>query len=104
MISHPHRNTFLTTHHILPKVRCSSPKKMNLPSNKLRLWRDRHSAFHYMFFNFTLNEIVYDMNYYWYKHKDTKHWKLLFRDLPLLQIVRLLERTIKIKSSLKSRL
>lgn len=44
------------------------------------------------------------MNYYWYKHKDTKHWKLLFRDLPLLEVVRLLERTIKIKSSLKGRL
>lgn len=97
---HPKRDTFLTRHHILPRHR----KGKSIPSNTLKLWRDRHDAVHFLFGNQTLNEIVYDMNYYWYKHKDTKHWKLLFRDLPLLEVVRLLERTIKIKSSLKGRL
>jgi len=93
----------MTTHHIYPKVRCSSHKKMNCPSNKLRLWRDKHSAFHNIFFNHSFDEIVYDMHRYWYKHRETPQWKLLFKNLPLLEVVRLIERTIAIKASLKGK-
>lgn len=99
-IKHPFRKTFMTTHHICPKARCSSLKRMNHPSNKIRLWRDKHSAYHYIFGNQTFDEIVYSMSVYYHGYSNTDAWNLLFKDMPLLQVVRLIERTIKIKCML----
>jgi len=98
-IQHPKRATHLSRHHILSRNR----KGKSVPSNCLKLWRDRHTAFHFLFGNQTLDEIMYTMSFYYGRHRHSKEWKLLFRNLSLLEVVRLIERTSKIKHSLKKR-
>ena len=52
-----------TKHHLIPKERV---KLHNIPENEvdrdynrvLMLWRDRHDAFHILFHNMTLGEII----------------------------------------------
>lgn len=99
MILHPHRKTFLTTHHIVNRLHGGK----STPDNSLKLWRDRHNNFHFIFGNKSIDEIMYNMNFYHYHYHRTSAWKLLFGRLPLLEVVRLLERTMKIKRSLKKR-
>lgn len=96
-IKHPHRETTLSRHHILNKIRGGTM----CPKNILRLWRDKHNCWHYIFKDRTIDEIMYTMSTYYDHYSQTDEWRVLFKDLPLLQIVRLLERTMKIKRSLK---
>jgi hypothetical protein len=98
-IKHPHRNTFLTRHHDLARVR----RGKSVPSNCIKLWRDKHSSFHYIFGNQTFKEIIFTLDIYYTAYSHTKEWKLIFRNLTLLEVVRLIERTSKIKHSLKKR-
>ena len=96
---HPHRNTHLSRHHILSRSR----KGKSLPSNTLMLWRDRHDAFHHIFGNLTLDEIKFDIIGFYRHYQWTHSWEILFHNLTLQEVVRLLERTSKIKHSLKKR-
>lgn len=95
MIQHPFRNTFLTKHHILAKIRGGVGSKRNL----IKLWRDKHNAYHIIFHNDTFREALAKLNIYYKKHKYSKEWKLLFKDLTIDEIRKLLQRVIKIKKS-----
>jgi len=96
-IKHPHRDTHLSRHHICNKIRGGTM----CPKNILRLWRDKHNYWHQIFKDRTIDEIMYNMGFYHYHHGQTEAWKFLFKNLPLLEVVRLLERTMKIKRSIK---
>ena len=93
-IIHPFRDTFLSRHHMLPKVR--KLKGSGRPENILMLWRDRHNVFHEIFGNFTFMEIISNWNKF-QKHWGTKKWKFLFHDLSEKEARNLLKRTYRMK-------
>jgi hypothetical protein len=50
----------LTKHHLVPKVRRSDYKKKKVLDihRTLKLWDDKHSAWHFLFKTMTLQEII----------------------------------------------
>lgn len=94
-IKHPFRDTELTRHHIVNKIRGGKSK----PSNLLNLWRDRHTAFHHLFHNYSIPEIIN----HWQMYKDCTEkweWKLLFHNLTFEECKKLLQRVNRIKRKL----
>jgi len=55
---HPFRNTYMSNHHTIPK----SIERKKIPKNEkcylIKIWRDKHDAFHILYHNLTLNEII----------------------------------------------
>ena len=96
---HPHRDTFLTKHHLLPKSR--KLKHFSRPHNLLNIWWDRHMVWHQIFLNYTIHEII--QNWYKFKsHFNTKKWKILFHNLDFEDSKKLLIRLVRIKRRQKS--
>ena len=91
-IQHPFRDTFLTRHHIINKKNSGKTK----PDNILMLWRDKHTAFHDLFKNSSLREIIQNWNRY--QLSTTRwQWKLVFHNLTFEEAKKLLQRVWKIK-------
>lgn len=100
MTKHPHRDTFLSKHHLLPKVR--KLKGYARPYNILMLWRDKHTVWHIIFQNYTLREILNN----WYKfdkYFETHLWKFLFHNLSPNESKNVLKRIARIKRNHKKR-
>lgn len=102
---HPRRNTFMTVHHLVAKTRNGTRK----PSNCLRLWRDRHTAYHLLFNNDTLDEIISKLTqhpckfteYVITNKKRYQAYELLFRNKHVSEIIEILKRVRRIKKKLK---
>lgn len=99
---HYARNTYLTKHHILAKKRGGTLA----PYNTLRLWRDKHDAWHSVFGSLNLDEIINGL-YCQYRTlmrtSQTKQWQFLFKGKTIPEVIALLKRTRKIKRSLKKK-
>lgn len=88
-IEHPFRETILTRHHLIPKIRAE--KNTHKKRNILMLWRDRHNAWHSIFKVYTFKEIL--ENWYKFKHSyKNKNWESLFHDLSFDEAKKLLVR------------
>lgn len=97
-VRHPFRDTFLTTHHLKPKIRLL-PHTYS-PQNKLKLWRDRHNLWHKWFKVLTLREIINQWDSF-RMYYNTPEWKLLFHDLSFREANKLLKRVARIKRHTK---
>lgn len=100
-IRHPFRKTHLTKHHLHAKQRGGDLS----PCNTLRLWRDKHDAWHFVFGNLNLSEIIHNLyarHSILIKTSHTKQWKFLFKDKPIKKVIALLKRVRKFKRSLKT--
>jgi ubiquinone biosynthesis protein Coq4 len=96
-VLHPFRNTFLTKHHLYPKSR--KLKQSYDPKFMLKLWRDKHDCFHFIFLNATIDEIISE----WYKYKrlyKSNAWKFLFNNLDFDESRKLLARMLRIKQKM----
>jgi hypothetical protein len=101
---HPFRDTFMTVHHLRAKTRGGVKK----PNNSLRIWRDKHTAWHILFHNDTLDEIISKMSMNLYKFtryilEDDKRYqayRLLWRNQPLVHVLQILKRLRRIKKNL----
>lgn len=90
----------ISIHHLVPRQRMKIYYGIcfNMPKNKIRLWRLRHDAWHVLFGNKTLNEVI---NYlgqktttiYGYKSIT---WKIVFGEKTNRQARRLLVRVRRI--------
>jgi hypothetical protein len=96
---HPKRKTHLSRHHIISRHRGGK----STPSNCIKLFYDRHCCWHYIFGHATFTEAVADIKRYHFHYGHKSEWKMLFHELSLPEVVRLIERTSKIKHSLKKR-
>lgn len=99
---HPTRKTYLSKHHLLPKQRGGHLS----PCNTLRLWRDKHDAWHYVFGQLNLDEIIHALFARYrtvIKTSKTKQWKFLFKGKSIKKVIALLKRIRKIKRSLKKK-
>lgn len=72
----------LSVHHLIPKKRLRDYYGLFfcLPNNKLRLWRVKHNAWHKLFKNRTINEIIKHLrnrNHLIWGYKK-KYWRILF--------------------------
>lgn len=56
--SHPKTGHCLSRHHLIPKSRKKDQKKIREIKYVLKLWRDRHNYWHFLFKNMTLDEII----------------------------------------------
>lgn len=103
---HPFRNTYMTVHHLKAKARGGTRK----PSNSLRIWRDRHTAYHILFHNDTLDEIISKLvsnpckftTNVLANDKRYQAYRLLWRNQPVTHIVKVLKRLSRIKKNLKN--
>lgn len=92
MIQHPFRDTFLSKHHIINKIRGGKTR----PNNILMLWRDKHSAFHFLFSDLSLSQILQRWNFY-EKYVNTYQWKLVFNSKDFNYCKDVLKRVNRIK-------
>ncbi len=88
---------YMSKHHLIPKhrLRIYYGETFRMPHNRLRLWRVRHDAWHTLFGNKTINEIIRylggrvdGIRYY-----RKKPWQTLFKDLSAKSAKKLLIRT-----------
>lgn len=96
LIWHRSRDTYMSKHHLVPKCLGGSKKSHNL----LRLWRDKHDAWHRIFENQTISEIIPVLIHGRKnigKWVGTSHWKLLFGDKNLIEVYLLLTKLQQIK-------
>jgi len=59
----PHKNEHTTRHHLIPRQRVKLKTVHEDHSKKsteriLNLWRDKHSAWHFLFHNLSIEEII----------------------------------------------
>ena len=97
MVNHPFRDTFLTKHHIRPKIRGG----ILSPDNTLKIWYDKHQAYHRLFGTLVLDEIIS-----WLKrdvYYSVQDWTIVFGSKTPVEAVSLLIRVRRIKRSLKHR-
>lgn len=74
----------ISVHHLVPRFRIKTfyGTSFHMPNNTIRLWRLRHDAWHVLFDNKSLNEVIRYLN----KKKENIYgymgpaWKLLFRE------------------------
>lgn len=93
---HPFRYTYLTRHHILPRERQGTSQ----PHNILRLWADKHHAWHQIFNSRTIYEILQRFDLYRFYIKRPQ-WKMIFGDKSMDECRALLYRVARIKRTLK---
>jgi hypothetical protein len=94
-IRHPQYGQ-LTNHHLIPRCRIKSyyGTSFTLPRNYIKLWRFRHDAWHVLFENKTLNEVIR----YLKKKKSRTYgyrgdaWSVLFRKKTWAEALALLKR------------
>lgn len=86
----------LTKHHLIPKQRLKQFYGKGFPMNNniIRLWRFRHDAWHVLFRQMTLNEVIdyltrKNTNAYGY---GTSVWQVLFHTLTPTEAIALLVR------------
>jgi hypothetical protein len=92
----------MSIHHLVPRVRISLyyGTSFHMPKNRLRLWRVKHDAWHALFHNKSLNEII---RYLSSSRTQTisvyrgPAWSILFRNKTPAQAKRLLKRLRRIK-------
>ncbi len=88
-----------TVHHLIPRARLKDyyGTSFKMPRNRLKLWELKHSAWHVLFKNKTINEVIAYLRQkgqpYGY-HGDA--WKLLFKNKTKKQAARLLVRLRRI--------
>lgn len=97
-VQHPKRNTTLTRHHILAKSRGGKSS----PSNLLKLWADRHAAWHNCFGHRTIGEILFNFHLC-YSLRNPVKWKLVFGNKSYDDCMALLLRVSLFKHNLKRR-
>jgi hypothetical protein len=98
-IPHPHRDTFLSKHHILAVSRKGTKK----PSNILVIWYDKHCAWHKLFGLMTISEIINVIKSPKWFLFDSKRdaWEMLFGLKSKWEVVGLLRRTQRAKLAQK---
>lgn len=96
---HPFRNTFIVKHMILPRERGGILQ----PHNILKMWEDRHRAWHRAFKDRTIPEIILDLPIYSRYNNMGPDWKEVFGGKTRDQAIEFLERIYLIKSALKRR-
>ena len=98
-VLHPFKKgVFLTRHHIVNR----SKHGTSVPSNILKIWSDRHVAFHEIFSSHTINRII--DNFYLFRfYRKRPQWKLLFGDKTDDEIIKVLKRLSRMKKSIKHR-
>lgn len=62
-MKHSRKRSYLSNHHLVPKERVHDHTQhldfSHIEESRiLRLWRDKHDAFHLLFHNLTLEEII----------------------------------------------
>ena len=92
MIKHPNRDTFLSKHHIVNKIKGGKTK----PRNIIMLWRDKHTVFHIIFQSYSLKEILNKWNSF-DKYFETHLWKLVFNNNDPDYCKDVIKRIIRIK-------
>jgi hypothetical protein len=99
-MKHPFRETFMTRHHSVPISRMPHKEKLFL----LRIWRDKHNAFHVLYRNLTFGEIIVltKVNMKWggtvlEKWYSARAWKALWGNKSKKQVYDILQRTRKMK-------
>lgn len=97
-IKHPFRDTFLTRHHITAKFYGGTGH----PSNILKLWEDKHRAWHQIFGLHKLPHII--DNFYLFRFYNKRpQWKLIFGNRTDFACMSLLRRVLRMKNSLKKK-
>lgn len=100
LIWHHSRDTYMSKHHLVPKSKGGCKRQHNL----LRLWRDKHDSFHFIFGNATLTEILSILLYGKRnigKWVGTAHWVLLFGNKNCVEVYALLVRVQRMKNRLR---
>jgi hypothetical protein len=82
----------ITKHHILPKSRKGTNEKMNI----MRLYSDKHVAWHEMFGLFTIYEIL-QTNILMTLYPDSRNYKVVFGDKNHWHAERVLKRYLQKK-------
>lgn len=89
----------LTRHHLHPKVRGGPMVAKNI----LRLWDYKHRAWHCVFFNLNLSEILFRIDKFYMTRTKTNHWRVLFKEKQLWEVKQILLRVKRIKKQIKKR-
>ena len=99
MIKHKTRDTYMSRHHLIPKIRGGTYSKRNI----LNLWRDRHNLWHNIFADLTLDEIIKMLDKGRYANEVVKniYWKQLFKNKNAKQAQLILIRIKRIKKHLR---
>lgn len=100
LIWHHSRDTYMSKHHLVPKSKGGCKREHNL----LRLWRDKHDAWHNLFSNHVLSDILEILLHGKYnigKHIGSKNWVLLFGNKNIVEVYALLKRVQRMKNRLR---
>lgn len=99
MIKHKTRETYMSRHHLIPKIRGGTYSKKNL----LHLWRDRHNLWHNIFSVLTIHEIINLLDKGRYAREIVKnvYWKQLFKEKSARDVQLILIRIRRIKKHLR---
>ncbi len=97
---HP-KNTddFLSRHHCYPLARLSSnnPPKVKHRHLTIKLWRSRHTNWHLLFHNATIDEVIYRLS--WDRHIYSNQWYSKVFKCDRLKASEILKRLKQIKTS-----
>jgi hypothetical protein len=99
---HPSRPTVSSRHHLLAKSRGGTLS----PINTLDIWRDKHDAWHRIFHNYNLDEIIAMLNCRrnpFTKRFGDDSWDTLFYRKSPDAVLAILVRLRRIKRSLRKR-
>lgn len=94
----------MSRHHWTPKSRypdAMSKLGSNIQRNISWLHNEKHNAWHRMFHNFTLFEVIVTLNTVGelLMSNKRKDWNIVFKDRNVYQAKKLLERMLRIKQS-----
>ena len=96
---HPFRKTRLSYHHLTCKFRGGTDE----PWNVVKLWADKHEAWHKIFGLASLETAI--DNFYLYRFNSiTPQWKLIFGHKTDFACIKLLRRLQQFKNNLKQKL
>lgn len=95
-IKHPKTGQLLTKHHLIPRIEGGK----TCPSNLLRLWENKHIAWHQVFGTMQISLIIFNFDVFHYYHKRPQ-WFLIFGNKDPKDCKELLKRMSRIKRSLK---
>ncbi len=90
----------MSKHHLIPKQRIKEfyGEIYRLPYNLLKIWRFKHDAWHRLFNNKTLNEVIeyLDQSTRQIYNYNSTDWKILFKDMNQVRAQKLLLRVNRI--------
>jgi hypothetical protein len=67
------------------------------PKNMLKLWRDKHNAWHRVYNNLTIDEVILCIH----NIKPTDDWFVIWKFKSNAEIIAILQRVMRIKRQLK---